>query len=56
MRTYFLRRLLHAIPLLIVLSVVLFLVVRAAPGGPLRLVVPRLYAWKSAKWLRSLTL
>ncbi|HRW49335.1 MAG TPA: diguanylate cyclase, partial [Caldilinea sp.] len=35
MRTYFLRRLLHAIPLLIVLSVVLFLVVRAAPGGPL---------------------
>jgi DMSO/TMAO reductase YedYZ molybdopterin-dependent catalytic subunit len=23
-------------------------------GGPLRLVVPRLYAWKSAKWLRGL--
>ena len=24
-------------------------------GGPVRLVVPRLYAWKSAKWCRSLT-
>jgi DMSO/TMAO reductase YedYZ molybdopterin-dependent catalytic subunit len=24
-------------------------------GGPLRLVVPQLYAWKSAKWCRSLT-
>lgn len=24
-------------------------------GGPVRLVVPRLYAWKSAKWLRKLT-
>ncbi len=35
MRTYFLRRLLHAIPLLFVLSIVLFLVVRSAPGGPL---------------------
>jgi DMSO/TMAO reductase YedYZ molybdopterin-dependent catalytic subunit len=23
-------------------------------GGPARLVVPRLYAWKSAKWLASL--
>jgi DMSO/TMAO reductase YedYZ molybdopterin-dependent catalytic subunit len=23
-------------------------------GGPLRLIVPRLYAWKSAKWLRAL--
>lgn len=23
-------------------------------GGPLRLLVPRLYLWKSAKWLRSL--
>jgi len=22
-------------------------------GGPLRLVVPRLYAWKSAKWVRG---
>jgi DMSO/TMAO reductase YedYZ molybdopterin-dependent catalytic subunit len=26
----------------------------AEHGGPLRLVVPHLYAWKSAKWLRSL--
>lgn len=25
-------------------------------GGPLRLVVPKLYAWKSAKWIRSLEL
>jgi DMSO/TMAO reductase YedYZ molybdopterin-dependent catalytic subunit len=24
-------------------------------GGPLRLIVPRLYAWKSAKFLRQLT-
>lgn len=24
-------------------------------GGPVRLVVPRLYAWKSAKWLKALT-
>lgn len=24
-------------------------------GGPVRLVIPRLYAWKSAKWLRKLT-
>ncbi len=24
-------------------------------GGPVRLVVPQLYAWKSAKWCRSLT-
>jgi DMSO/TMAO reductase YedYZ molybdopterin-dependent catalytic subunit len=24
-------------------------------GGPVRLMVPRLYAWKSAKWLQSLT-
>jgi DMSO/TMAO reductase YedYZ molybdopterin-dependent catalytic subunit len=23
-------------------------------GGPVRLVVPRLYAWKSAKWLRTI--
>lgn len=23
-------------------------------GGPLRLVVPRLYAWKSAKWVRKI--
>jgi DMSO/TMAO reductase YedYZ molybdopterin-dependent catalytic subunit len=25
-------------------------------GGPLRLVVPRLYAWKSAKWVRAIAL
>ena len=25
-------------------------------GGPLRLVVPRLYAWKSAKWIRRIEL
>jgi len=25
-------------------------------GGPLRLVVPRLYAWKSAKWVRAIEL
>lgn len=25
-------------------------------GGPVRLMVPRLYAWKSAKWLKSLEL
>jgi DMSO/TMAO reductase YedYZ molybdopterin-dependent catalytic subunit len=25
-------------------------------GGPMRLIVPRLYAWKSAKWLRSIEL
>ncbi|HEU0120338.1 MAG TPA: sulfite oxidase-like oxidoreductase [Bryobacteraceae bacterium] len=25
-------------------------------GGPARLIVPRLYAWKSAKWLRGLEL
>jgi DMSO/TMAO reductase YedYZ molybdopterin-dependent catalytic subunit len=23
-------------------------------GGPLRLIVPRLYAWKSAKWIRAI--
>jgi len=23
-------------------------------GGPLRLILPRLYLWKSAKWLRRL--
>lgn len=27
----------------------------AQHGGPVRLIVPRLYAWKSAKWCRSLT-
>ena len=25
-----------------------------AHGGPVRLVIPKLYAWKSAKWLRAL--
>ncbi len=25
-------------------------------GGPVRLIVPQLYAWKSAKWLRSIEL
>lgn len=25
-------------------------------GGPARLIVPQLYAWKSAKWLKALTL
>lgn len=25
-------------------------------GGPVRLIVPRLYAWKSAKWLKAITL
>ena len=25
-------------------------------GGPVRLIVPRLYAWKSAKWLRKIEL
>jgi DMSO/TMAO reductase YedYZ molybdopterin-dependent catalytic subunit len=25
-------------------------------GGPVRLIVPRLYAWKSAKWIRGLEL
>jgi DMSO/TMAO reductase YedYZ molybdopterin-dependent catalytic subunit len=25
-------------------------------GGPLRLIVPRLYAWKSAKWIKSIEL
>lgn len=35
MQSYAIRRTLQAIPLLIVLSVILFLLVRAAPGGPL---------------------
>ncbi len=26
----------------------------AGHGGPMRLVIPRLYAWKSAKWLRGM--
>ncbi|MCH8243691.1 MAG: molybdopterin-dependent oxidoreductase [Planctomycetes bacterium] len=30
--------------------------ITADHGGPLRLVVPRLYAWKSAKWLKSIQL
>ena len=25
-------------------------------GGPVRLMVPQLYAWKSAKWLRAIEL
>lgn len=25
-------------------------------GGPVRLIIPRLYAWKSAKWLKSIEL
>lgn len=25
-------------------------------GGPVRLIVPKLYAWKSAKWLKAITL
>jgi DMSO/TMAO reductase YedYZ molybdopterin-dependent catalytic subunit len=28
----------------------------AAHGGPARLLVPHLYLWKSAKWVRGLTL
>lgn len=35
MQTYVLRRTIQAIPLLFILSVMLFLLVRAAPGGPL---------------------
>ncbi len=35
MSTYLIRRTLQAIPLLLILSVLLFLLVRAAPGGPL---------------------
>ncbi|MBW7885938.1 MAG: ABC transporter permease [Caldilineaceae bacterium] len=35
MRTYLLRRVVHAVPLLLILSVLLFLLVRSAPGGPL---------------------
>lgn len=31
-------------------------VLPAEHGGPLRLVVPKLYAWKSAKWVRGLEL
>lgn len=35
MQAYLIRRTLQAIPLLLILSVLLFLLVRAAPGGPL---------------------
>jgi peptide/nickel transport system permease protein len=35
MQTYILRRMLQAIPLLLILSVLLFFLVRIAPGGPL---------------------
>ncbi len=35
MQTYLIRRTLQAIPMLLILSVLLFLLVRAAPGGPL---------------------
>ena len=27
---------------------------RPSMGGPLRLIVPKLYAWKSAKWVTGL--
>lgn len=30
--------------------------ISADHGGPCRLIVPRLYAWKSAKWVRSIEL
>ena len=35
MRSYAVRRILQAIPIIFIISVVLFLLVRAAPGGPL---------------------
>ena len=35
MRTYALRRILQTIPILLIISVILFFLVRAAPGGPL---------------------
>ena len=35
MRTYALRRILQTIPILLILSILLFIMVRAAPGGPL---------------------
>ena len=28
----------------------------SAPTGPARLLVPHLYFWKSAKWIRGLTM
>src|SRR5262249_24979735 len=30
--------------------------IETAHGGPLRLVIPRPYAWKSAKWVRGIEL
>jgi peptide/nickel transport system permease protein len=35
MRTYAIRRVLQAIPILFIISILLFIMVRAAPGGPL---------------------
>src|SRR5713226_9565094 len=35
MRVFFLRRLLQAVPLLLVISLLVFLLIHAAPGGPL---------------------
>ena len=35
MRTYLLRRITQTIPILIIISILLFIMVRAAPGGPL---------------------
>nr|MBP8165299.1 ABC transporter permease [Anaerolineales bacterium] len=35
MTTYALRRILQTIPILFIISILLFLLVRAAPGGPL---------------------
>jgi peptide/nickel transport system permease protein len=35
MRTYALRRILQTVPILFIISILLFLMVRAAPGGPL---------------------
>ena len=35
MRTYALRRILQTIPILFIISILLFIMVRAAPGGPL---------------------
>lgn len=35
MRTYALRRILQTIPIILILSILLFIMVRAAPGGPL---------------------
>ena len=35
MQTYLIRRLLQSIPMLLFLSIILFMLVRIAPGGPL---------------------